>query len=159
MPVEITVKVGGHVWAAGRVLYANERAAKCWVSHCRELLKTSSGIGRLRYLERSRRSRASHKAGGATKSSLVGIEELDHLIAYLRPRLAATDYVAYQAAGFCIGSGMMEAICKQLVCRRLNGSGRQWSERGALAMAALLTHRHNQAWDRLWATHPFQRAA
>lgn len=73
------------------------------------------------------------------------MEELDHLIAYLRSRLAATDYVGYQAAGFCTRSGMMEATCKQLVRRRLKGSGRQWSERGALAMAALLTHRHNQA--------------
>jgi len=148
-----------HVWDAGRALYPNERAAKHWVSHCLELLKASSGIGLLRYLQRSRRSRAGRRAGQMAKSTPAGLEELDNLIAYLRPRLAATDYVDYEAAGFCIGSGMMEATCKQLVCQRLKGSGRQWSERGALAMATLLTHRHNQAWDRLWNTRPLQRAA
>ncbi len=70
-----------------------------------------------------------------------------------------TDYVDYRPAGFDIGSGKMEATCKQLVSLRLKGSGRQWSEGGAVAMVALIAHRINGTWDQLWATRPLQRAA
>jgi len=74
-------------------------------------------------------------------------------------RLAITDYVDYRAAGYVIGSGMMEATCKQLVGQRLKGSGMQWSEAGAVAMTALISHRLNGTWDAFWASRPLQRAA
>ena len=86
----------------------------------------------MRYLERCRRGHTS-RVGGSPK-----LDALDSLIAYLRPRLAITDYVEYRDRGMIIGSGMMEATCKQLVGQRLKGSGRQWSEAGALAMTALI---------------------
>ena len=54
---------------------------------------------------------------------------------------------------------MMESTCKQLVATRLKGSGRQWSESGALAMAALIGQRINQQWDAFWASRPLHRAA
>ena len=142
-----------HVWEAARGLYADESAAQRWVSRCTGLLRESSGIGLLRYLERCRSARAS-KPNGST-----GLEALDALTAYLRPRLAITDYVEYRARGLVIGSGMMEATCKQLVGQRLKGSGRQWSEAGALAMTALIGHRLNHSWDAFWASRPIHRAA
>lgn len=77
----------------------------------------------------------------------------------MRPRLAITDYVDYRAAGYVIGSGMMESTCKQLVTQRLKGTGMQWSEAGALAMTGLIAHRINGSWDRFWASRPLQRAA
>ena len=77
----------------------------------------------------------------------------------MRPRLAITDYVDYKAAGYVIGSGMMEETCKQLVSQRLKGTGMQWSESGALAMNALIAHRINRAWGPFWASRPLQRAA
>ena len=78
---------------------------------------------------------------------------------YVRPRLAITDYVDYRTADYVIGSGMMESTCKQLVSQRLKGPGMQWSERGAVAMTALIAHRINGTWDRYWASRPLQRAA
>ena len=81
------------------------------------------------------------------------------MIAYLRPRVAMTDYVDYRANGLVIGSGIMESTCKQLVGRRLKGSGRQWSEGGALAMTALIGQRINRSWETFWASRPIQRAA
>ena len=84
---------------------------------------------------------------------------MDALIGYLEPRLAITDYVEYRQKGYVIGSGMMESTCKQLVATRLKGSGRQWSESGALAMAALIGQRINQQWDAFWASRPLHRAA
>ena len=69
------------------------------------------------------------------------------------------DYVEYREKGFVIGSGMMESTCKQLVGQRLKGSGRQWSEPGAVAMAALIGQRPNRSWDAFWRSRPLQRAA
>jgi hypothetical protein len=138
-----------HVWETGRDLYpTDDRAAKAWAKACLTHLHDSSGIGLLRHLERSRgvRSAADHVV-------------LDALINYVRPRLAITDYVDYRAAGYVIGSGMMESTCKQLVSQRLKGPGMQWSESGALAMTALIAHRINGTWDRFWSSRPLQRAA
>ncbi len=142
-----------HVWEAGRALHSPEQAVQRWVSRCTALLRESSGIGLLRYLERCRRGHAS-KPGGS-----VGLAALDGLIGYLRPRVAMTDYVDYRARGLVIGSGIMESTCKQLVGRRLKGSGRQWSEDGALAMAALIGQRLNRSWEAFWASRPIHRAA
>lgn len=141
-----------HIWEAARGLYGDEAAAKSWASRCHGLLKASSGIGLLRYLERSRRSRG----GGSTSA---GVEALDSLIGYLRPRLPITDYVEYRQRGFVIGSGMMESTCEQLVGKRLKGCGRQWSEGGALAMSGLIAQRLNRTWEAFWATRPLHRAA
>jgi len=142
-----------YVWEAGRELYRSERDVKQWVSRCTGLLRESSGVGLMRYLERCRRGHTS-RADGSPK-----LDALDSLIAYLHPRLAITDYVEYRDRGMIIGSGMMEATCKQLVGQRLKGSGRQWSEAGALAMTALIGHRINRSWDTFWETRPVHRAA
>ncbi len=141
-----------HVWEAARALYSDELAAK-WASRCTGLLRESSGIGLLRYLERCRRGHASKPGGSA------GLDTLDGLIAYLRPRVAITDYVDYRARGLVIGSGIMESTCKQLVGQRLKGNGRQWSEGGALAMTALIGQRINRSWEAFWSSRPIHRAA
>jgi len=138
-----------HIWEAGRALYPDDaKAAARWVATCLDHLHDSSGIGLLRHLQRCR-----------TMRDVADHPSLDALINYVQPRLAITDYVDYQAAGYVIGSGMMEATCKQLVAQRLKGSGMQWSESGALAMTALVAHRLNGTWDRFWASRPLQRAA
>lgn len=138
-----------HIWEAGRALYpTDEKGAKFWVGTCLSHLHDSSGIGLWRHLKQSRAVR-----------SAADRAILDGLIQYLHPRLAITDYVDYRAAGYVIGSGMMEATCKQLVSQRLKGSGMQWSESGALAMTALIAHRINGTWDRFWGSRPLQRAA
>lgn len=140
-----------YVWDAAHGLYADSAKATAWAKHCLHILKESSGHCLLKHLERSRAARSS--AGAA------GLEPLDTLIHYLRPRLHMTDYSEYLAAGYAIGSGMMESTCKHLVGNRLKGSGRQWHESGAVAMTALNALRINREWDRFWTTKPLQRAA
>ncbi len=140
-----------YVWNAAHGLYADSAQATAWAQRCLHLLKESSGHCLLKHLERSRAARSS--AGPAA------LEPLDTLMNYLRPRLHMTDYSDYLAAGYVIGSGMMESTCKHLVGNRLKGSGRQWHESGAVAMTALNALRINREWDRFWATKPLQRAA
>jgi hypothetical protein len=138
-----------HIWETAHALYdTDEPAAQRWAGECLERLKESSGIGLLRLLQHSRLQRAG--------TELVA---LDALLGYLEPRLAYTDYVDYENAGYTIGSGAMEATCKQLVCQRLKGSGRQWSERGATSMVHLVAHRLNHTWTDFWNSRPLQRAA
>jgi len=144
-----------HIWEAARALYPDdERAAARWAKQCETVLWESSGIGLLRCLERSRRVRA-----GDAATSAPQLKALDSLIEYVRPRLAIMDYVEYRAKGYAIGSGLMESTCKQVVGQRLKGSGRQWSETGAVAMAALVVHRLNHTWETFWGSRPLQRAA
>lgn len=73
--------------------------------------------------------------------------------------MAYADYQRYRANGWIIGSGAMESTCKQVVSQRLKGAGRQWSERGAIAMAELITVRLNNGWDDLWTQSPMRQAA
>lgn len=140
-----------YVWNAAHGLHADAANATAWAKHCLHILKESSGHRLLKHLERSRAARAS---AGPT-----ALESLDTLMNYLRPRMHMTDYADYRAAGYAIGSGMMESTCKHLVGNRLKGSGRQWHESGAVAMTALNALRINRQWDRFWTTRPLQRAA
>jgi len=139
-----------HVWEAARVLYSDESMVQRWVSRCEAVLAESSGIGLIRYLRHSRRARE-----GRTNE----LAALDALLGYLEPRVAVTDYVEYRQKGWAIGSGMMESTCNQVVGARLKGSGRQWSEPGAVAMAALVGKKVNYEWDTFWASRPLHRAA
>ena len=138
-----------YVWKAGRGLYPNtEKAARRWVEDGLDHLHDSGGSGLLAHLERCRAARGEQE-----------VEALDTLMNYLRPRLAITDYPKYRAKDYVIGSGMMESSCKQVVGQRLKGTGMQWSEAGALAMAALVSQRLNGTWDMFWTARPLQRAA
>jgi hypothetical protein len=141
-----------HVWTASRALYTDEAAGKRWAGRCLELMAEYSGIGLLRYLRRSRAARLAAGEGTAPPAAL------DDLIAYIEPRVAFMDYYDYRAGEYVIGSGTMEATCKQIVGQRLKGSGRQWSEAGALAMATLISYRLNRDWEAFWATNPLRRA-
>ena len=134
------------------MLCGDEALARCWVSKCHTLPAEWSGIGLRRYLRRSRNARA-------TEAPSPAVEALDALIGYLEPRLAITDDMEYRQKGYVIGSGMMESTCTPLVAVRLKGSGRPWSESGALAMAALIGQLINHQWGAFWASRPLHRAA
>jgi hypothetical protein len=138
-----------YVWKAGRGLYpGDETQTSRWVHGCLDYLHDSGGSGMLAHLQRCKTARGEQDT-----------EALDVLINYLSPRLGITDYPTYRANGYIIGSGMMESSCKQVVGQRLKGTGMQWSEQGALAMAALVSQRLNGTWDQFWAARPLQRAA
>jgi hypothetical protein len=137
-----------HVWAAARALYPQEPAAARWAGRCLDLLHEYSGIGLLRYLRRSRQHREDADAQAA----------LAELIGYIEPRVAYMDYYEYRAGSYVIGSGLIEATCKQLVGQRLKGSGRQWSEAGAVGLATLISYRLNGDWTTFWDTAPLRRA-
>ena len=70
-------------------------------------------------------------------------------------------YDFFRQKGYFIGSGVVEAGCKTLVCQRFKCSGMHWSQRGLkylLAIrTALLSNRYNEFWN--WHSSKLQSAA
>ena len=67
--------------------------------------------------------------------------KIERAARYFREHKARMNYAELKAAGYPIGSGVMEAACKTLVAQRLKLSGQRWSVSGA---QAILTPR---GWD------------
>ena len=59
-------------------------------------------------------------------------------------------YPAYQAAGWPIGSGMVESAHKRVLQARLKGAGMQWTAPNVNAMLALRVAIDNDRWDQEW---------
>jgi hypothetical protein len=136
-----------HVWTAARKLYPqDEKAAGRWAHACLDHL-CKSGEKLMEHLKRCQSSR---------RQTAEGLEEL---VNYLSPRVEFTKYEALKKQEYSIGSGMIESTCKQVVGERLKGPGMQWSEAGAIAMAALVGKRVNGIWKSFWEGRPLQRAA
>jgi hypothetical protein len=75
---------------------------------------------------------------------------------YVRNNRHRTDYPRYQANGWLIGSGHVEAACKAVVGARLKGSGMRWGEDGADSVCHLRALFKSEAaqWDAFWSTSP-----
>jgi len=81
----------------------------------------------------------------------VEIELVEGEIAYFENQGQRTEYGKFRAAGYFIGSGVIEAGCKTVIGRRLKQSGMFWSQRGAEDLLSLrclvLDPRFDEAWN------------
>jgi hypothetical protein len=71
-------------------------------------------------------------------------------VSYLIKREAQMQYPNYQAAGWPIGSGMVESAHKRVLQSRLKGAGMQWVDTNVNAMLALRGMIDNDRWDQEW---------
>ena len=67
-------------------------------------------------------------------------------------------YAEFIALGLPIGSGPVEAACKNIVNARLKRSGMRWSMKGGQNVLNLRVHLKSDRWDAAWATY-LNRAA
>jgi hypothetical protein len=74
----------------------------------------------------------------------------DAALAYLEPRLAQLQYPTFRAAGYPIGSGIVESANKVVVEDRLKGSGMHWAPASVDPMLALRTVVCADRWDEAW---------
>jgi hypothetical protein len=74
----------------------------------------------------------------------------DAALAYLEPRLAQLQYPTFRAAGYPIGSGIVESANKVVVEDRLKGSGMHWAPAHVDPMLALRTVVCADRWDEAW---------
>ena len=69
-----------------------------------------------------------------TKSNKVAI---DKKFEYFRKNKERMQYGLFTAAGLFVGSGVVEAACKTIVCSRLKRAGAHWSKKGAAYIIAI----------------------
>lgn len=75
------------------------------------------------------------------------------VLVYFTNQVHRMDYPSYRANGWLIGSGPVEAACKQVVGQRLKGTGMRWGEAGADGVCHLraLFRSEKGQWDAYWA--------
>lgn len=74
----------------------------------------------------------------------------DEALDYLLPRLPQLQYPTFRAAGYPIGSGIVEGANKVVVENRLKGSGMHWAPTSVDPMLALRTIVCADRWDEAW---------
>lgn len=72
-------------------------------------------------------------------------------VAYLRKRVGQMQYPEYAAAGWPLGSGVVESANKVVVEARLKGAGMRWERRNVDPMLALRNIVYSDRWDEAWA--------
>jgi hypothetical protein len=84
---------------------------------------------------------------------------LDQQIGFLRRHRARMSYGTYRRNGWFIGSGVVEAGCKNVVGKRLKQSGMFWSESGAAAVLNFRTLLLSSRFDQFWCDRSNSAAA
>ena len=67
----------------------------------------------------------------------LSVEKRDKLLNYYEKNRYRMDYKAYQQAGYCIGSGAIEAGHRTLIQQRMKRSGQRWSPNRAQQLLKL----------------------
>ena len=129
-------------WA--KVLHPDEAEARAVASAWCHRLKHEGGkevLAGLKPIDVSSRSEAVQEAHRV-------------LLVYFGNQVHRMDYPSYRAKGWLIGSGPVEAACKQVVGQRMKGSGMRWGEAGADAVCHLraLFRSEKTQWDAYWTS-------
>lgn len=133
-----------HIWDCAKALFgestkvtakwANDRCDWLWEGRTKRLLDDI-------WLRRKRHR--GHKR-----------DALDDLIKYISTNEEQMQYDVFRAKGYDIGSGAVEAACKNVVGKRLKQSGMRWSRAGSASTLALRTTWLNEDWKKLWEQKP-----
>ena len=135
-----------HLGDLGRALYPGDESTRAeWIDGWCHRLKHEGGavvLEGLRALPPDGRE-AVRKAHGA-------------VLGYFENQVHRMDYPTYQAKGWAIGSGPVEAACKTVIGKRMKGGGMRWGEDGADEMCHLraLFASGEKQWEAYW--HPDQ---
>lgn len=90
-----------------------------------------------------------------TKRKLTGSrrQTVQEVIGYFAGNRSRMRYDEYLAAGYPIGSGVIEGTCRHLVKDRMERAGMRWIPDGAQAMLDLRATYLNGEWDEFWVYH------
>jgi hypothetical protein len=94
----------------------------------------------------------------ATQRGLKGQrrKSVEDAAEYLEGNRDRMKYDEYLAAGYPIGSGVVEGACRHLVKDRMERTGMRWLPSGAQAMLDLRATYLNGEWDAFWNFHLLQ---
>jgi hypothetical protein len=130
--------VSEHVWDTAKAVAPGEKAST-WAHTALTQLHDGGGTALVAWLEPQLKA-----ARGQRRTALQGLRD------YLITKVDRMEYPTYRQRGWPIGSGLIEATCKQLVGVRLKGPGMHWTEHGALAITALRAADLNGHWHQTW---------
>jgi hypothetical protein len=129
-----------HLAAVGRALFDEDKAKlKTWLQPLVRQLKNESAIKVIGQLE----------AALAGMSAGPAAEAVAREVNYFHEHQKRMDYRAGRRAGQPIGSGAVEATCRQTQCR-FKRTGQFWSQRGDEALMCLETFWRNGRWHLLF---------
>jgi Predicted DNA modification methylase len=140
------IHVAEYLWKVGNGLYGeNTKEGKKWVyDHLVAILQGHVGrvIGGLKQVLNKRKGLKS----GQRKA-------LQEAISYFENHQEWMLYDEYLAAGYPIGSGVVESTCGHTVKSRMEGAGRRWSIKGAESTLLLRSVYTSNDWDAYWEAH------
>jgi hypothetical protein len=137
-----------HLASVGRALFGQDKEKyRTWLRPLVRQLKNQSAIKVIRQLEE-----ALSQMPGGTAAQTVAKE-----VAYFHEHHARMDYRTGQRAGEPIGSGPVEATCRQTQCR-FKRPGQFWSKRGDEALLCLEMFWRNDRWLLLFPHTSFNPA-
>jgi hypothetical protein len=146
--VEYLTAAAHATWGAGT------EPAGTWLATTRTELATGTPAGVL-----ARLRRLAEPAPDAPAPA----EAVTSALRYLDARQEQIAYAAFRAAGYPLGSGIVESANKLVVEARLKGSGMHWARANVNPMVALraawCSERWTTAWDQLTAQRRATRAA
>jgi hypothetical protein len=133
-----------HVWDCGKELFGEgTRATETWVAKRLDWLWDGWTKKLLDDLKKQRKRHRGRKR--------QAIEKLYHYVLVNEQQMR---YDVFRASGYDIGSGVVEAACKNVVGKRLKQSGMIWSRAGSSATLALRITWLNKRWEQLWSQKP-----
>jgi hypothetical protein len=146
----------GYLSAAAQARWgAGTAAASAWLGKYLHVLKHGAPDRALHALRALPMARAPQPA----EARAVQTQALQ----YLETRRAQLEYARFQAAGYPIGSGVVESANKLVVEARLKGSGMHWARASVNPLVALravlCSGRWAERWPALWATLRRRRRA
>ena len=140
------IHVAEYLWKVGNALYGeNSKEGKKWVyDHLMAILQGRVGrvIGGL--------SQILTKRKGLKDSQTKALQDA---ISYFKNHREWMHYDEYLAAGYPIGSGVVESTCGHTVKNRMEGTGRRWSIKGAESTLLLRSVYTSKDWDAYWRAH------
>jgi hypothetical protein len=126
------------VWELGRALYGPETPeTAAWVAGQLDQL----AAGQAAALAAAWRALPCRGEAAAVR---------DEQVTYFTNQAARMAYDRFRAAGWDIGSGMIESACKAIIGQREKGPGMRWTEAGAQAVTNVRLLLFNSEWDAFW---------
>lgn len=137
-----------HLVAVGRTLFGEDKAKlTTWLKPLVRQLKNASSVKVIGQLEAA----LATLSGGASATAVA------REVKYFREHQGRMDYRAGQRAGEPIGSGPVEATCRQYQCR-FKRPGQFWSQSGDESLLCLETFWRNGRWSLLFPHSAFNPA-
>jgi len=139
------IHVTEYLWAAGNAVCGeNTRECRKWV-YVRLLSilegRVDSVIRGLKQIMGKRKLKGNKR------------QALQDAATYFENHREWMDYDKYLAAGYPIGSGVVESTCGHTVKKRMEGTGRRWSIEGAESTLLLRSVYTSKDWDAYWEAH------